>query len=302
MSRMRTGAGSPRSTRFRQADEMCTLFADLPDAVDNTVVVARRCAVMAPVRSRFCRPSPLRATRAKPMPCGPRPRKDWSVAWEAQVYGSDMDADTREAAAAPYRERLAYELGVIIEMQFAGYFLIVADIVRWARGRRDPGRPRPGVWRGLRGGLVAHHHRSGSAPIRPVVRALSQSRTGVDAGLRHRLLPRAPRRRHRGTFAGATAKDRVAQIITFGKLQARAVLRDVGRVCSASATAASTRLCKLVSVQPGQPGDPAAGAGCRAQAQGRAPTTMRRFCAPDRDIAPARRAFTATPRPTPPAS
>ena len=170
---------------------------------------------------------------------------------EAQVYRADMDAAAREAAAAPYRERLAYELGVIIEMQFAGYFLIVADIVRWARGEGIP----VGPGRGSGAGSVA---------------AWSLTITDLDP-LRFGLLferflnPErvsmpdfdidfCPERRDEviDYVCRRYGKDRVAQIITFGKLQARAVLRDVGRVLGLGYGRVD-RLCKLVPYNPANP-------------------------------------------------
>ena len=75
-----------------------------------------------------------------------------------------------------------------------GYFLIVADFIKWAKARGHSGRAGPRLGRGLAGRLCADHHRSRSDPVRPAVRALPQSRTRLDAGLRHRLLPGPPRR------------------------------------------------------------------------------------------------------------
>ena len=158
-----------------------------------------------------------------------------------------------------YRERLDYELDVICKMGFAGYFLIVADFIRLGQGARHPGRARPRLGRRLGGRLGARHHRSRSAALRPAVRALPQSRARVDAGLRHRLLPGPARRGDPPRPARSTAHDRVAQIITFGKLQARAVLRDVGRVLGLPYGQVDS-ICKLVPNNPGQPGDASHGA------------------------------------------
>ena len=129
-----------------------------------------------------------------------------------------------------YRARLEFELNVIETMKYPGYFLIVADFIKWAKAQDDPGRPGPRLGRRLGGRLVAHHHRPRSAPLRSPLRALPQPRPRVDAGLRHRLLPGAARRGDRLRPAASTAPTSVAQIITFGTLQARAALRDVGRV------------------------------------------------------------------------
>ena len=78
-------------------------------------------------------------------------------------------------------------------MEFPGYFLIVSDFMKWTRGAGHSGR-RARFGRHLAGGLGARHHQSRSHALRPVVRALPQSRTHLDAGLRHRFLPGAARR------------------------------------------------------------------------------------------------------------
>ena len=131
-------------------------------------------------------------------------------------------------------------------MKFPGYFLIVADFINWAKAQRHPRRPGPRLGRGLARRLRADHHRPRSAALRPAVRALPQPRARLDAGLRRRLLPGAARRGHPLRAASATAQDRVAQIITFGTLQARGVLRDVGRVlrCPTARSTSSPSWCR----------------------------------------------------------
>ena len=146
----------------------------------------------------------------------------------AQLY---PDAAQRASAARRYRERLEFEIRTIVQMGFAGYFLIVADFINWAKQQRRAGRARARLGRGLAGRLLARHHRPRSAALRPAVRALPQSRARVDARLRHRLLPGRPRPRDRLRASRSTARDRVSQIATFGTHGgASAVVRDVGRV------------------------------------------------------------------------
>ena len=96
-----------------------------------------------------------------------------------------------------YAARLEFETRTIVQMGFPGYFLIVADFINWAKKQRRAGRARPRLGRGLARRLLAGHHRPRSAALRAAVRALPQSRAGVDARLRHRLLPGRPRPRHR---------------------------------------------------------------------------------------------------------
>ena len=105
------------------------------------------------------------------------------------VY-DDLAEDERQA----YADRLEFELDVITGMGFPGYFLIVADFIKWAKEQGIPVGPGPRLGRRLGGRLVADHHRSRSDPARPAVRALPQPRARLDAGLRHRLLRNAARR------------------------------------------------------------------------------------------------------------
>ena len=237
--------------RFRPADEMRTLFADLPEAVDNTLVVARRCAVMASTREPILPVFTAAGDASEADALHAQAREGLERRLEAQVWRAGMEAPEREAAAAPYRERLAYELGVIIDMQFAGYFLIVADIVRWARGEGIPVGPGRGSGAGsvvawaltitdldpLRFGLLFERFLN---PER-----VSMPDFDIDF---------CPERRDEviGYVCRRYGKDRVAQIITFGKLQARAVLRDVGRVLGLGYGRVD-RLCKLVPYNPANP-------------------------------------------------
>ena len=237
--------------RFRPADEMRTLFADLPEAVDNTLVVARRCAVMASTREPILPVFTAAGDASEADALRAQAREGLERRLDAQVWRAGMEAPEREAAAAPYRERLAYELGVIIEMQFAGYFLIVADIVRWARGEGIPVGPGRGSGAGsvvawaltitdldpLRFGLLFERFLN---PER-----VSMPDFDIDF---------CPERRDEviGYVCRRYGKDRVAQIITFGKLQARAVLRDVGRVLGLGYGRVD-RLCKLVPYNPANP-------------------------------------------------
>ncbi|MDX1483158.1 MAG: DNA polymerase III subunit alpha, partial [Alphaproteobacteria bacterium] len=169
----------------------------------------------------------------------------------AQVFDADMDEAARAAAAKPYRERLAFELGVIGKMGFPGYFLIVADFIRWAKAQGIP----VGPGRGSGAGSVV---------------AWALTITDLDP-LRFSLLFERflnPDRismpdfdidfcqdRRDEVIAYVQDKygaDRVAQIITFGKLQARAVLRDVGRVLGMPYGQVD-RICKLVPNNPANP-------------------------------------------------
>jgi DNA polymerase-3 subunit alpha len=207
-------------------------------------------------------------------------------------------AQADPAALHDYRERLDFELDVIERMKYPGYFLIVADFIKWAKANGHSGRAGPRLGRGLAGRLCADHHRPRSDPLRPAVRALPQSRARVDAGLRHRLLP-GPARRGDPLRAAALRPRPVAQIITFGTLQARGVLRDVGRVLQMPYGQVDKLQAGAATIRPtGDAGarDRTASRSCRRRDE-----TIR-WCARAFDIAMKLEGLPATPRPTPPAS
>src|SRR5579872_4856585 len=227
---------------FRPAAEMRALFADLPEACDNTLVIAQRCAFMPTLQAPI-------------LPAFPTPEgmDEAGVLRESALAG----LDARLAAAppgtdpGPYRKRLEFELGTIIQMGFAGYFLIVADFIQWAKRQGIP----VGPGRGSGAGSVV---------------AWSLTITDLDP-LRFSLLFERflnPERVSMPDFdidfcqdrrdeviryvQEKYGRDRVAQIITFGKLQARAVLRDVGRVLGMPYGQVD-KLCKLVPNNPANP-------------------------------------------------
>jgi DNA polymerase-3 subunit alpha len=207
---------------FKPAHTMRALFHDLPDACDNTLAIAKSCAVMAETRK------PL-------LPVCPKVR-DGSTEAETlramAIEGLTRRMDARNADAqtrAQYSERLDYELGVIANMGFPGYFLIVADFIQWAKAQGIP----VGPGRGSGAGSVAAWALT-ITDLDPLQfnllfeRFLNPERVSmpdfdIDFCQDRRDEVIAYVRREYGN-------DRVAQIITFGKLQARAAVRDVGRV------------------------------------------------------------------------
>ena len=164
---------------------MAAQFADLPEAIENTIEIARRCAFRPKKRN----------------PILPEFVPESGRTPEEEVRAQAEEGLTRAAGTArplgggrrSITKRLDYELGIINRMGFPGYFLIVSDFMKWTRGAGHSGR-RARLGRLLAGGLGAGHHQSRSHPLRPVLRALPQSRTHLDAGLRHRFLPGAARR------------------------------------------------------------------------------------------------------------
>ncbi len=168
---------------FKSPQEMATLFADLPEAVENTVEIARRCAFKVakrdPILPKFADDEVEELRRQ---------------AWEG--LEARLAVIPHAAPVEEYHARLEFELGIIEQMGFPGYFLIVADFIKWAKDQTIPGRAGPWLGRGLAGRLCAHHHRPRPAALFAAVRALPQSRAGLDARLRHRLLHGPARRGH----------------------------------------------------------------------------------------------------------
>jgi DNA polymerase III subunit alpha len=207
---------------FKPAAAMRTLFADLPDACDNTLAIARTCAVMAETRK------PLLPVCPKVRPGSTEDETLRAMAIEGLARRLDaMQADA--AAREKYRARLDFELDVIAAMGFPGYFLIVADFIQWAKAQGIP----VGPGRGSGAGSVAAWALTITDldPLRFDLlfeRFLNPERVSmpdfdIDFCQDRRDEVIAYVRREYGA-------DRVAQIITFGKLQARAAVRDTGRV------------------------------------------------------------------------
>ena len=237
--------------RFKSAEEMRALFADMPEAVDNTLVIARRCAYRPEPVEPILPPYPTEAGRDEAEELRAQAAAGLEQRLASQVYRPDMTAAEREATARPYRERLKYELDVIRQMGFPGYFLIVADFIQWAKRREIPVGPGRGSGAGsvvawsltitdldpLRWGLLFERFLNPERVSMPDFDVdFCQDRR--DEVIRY--------------VQGKYGHDHVAQIITFGKLQARAALRDVGRVLQMPYPLVD-RLCKMVPYNPANP-------------------------------------------------
>jgi DNA polymerase-3 subunit alpha len=207
---------------FKPAALMRALFADLPEACDNTLAVAQSCAAMAESSK------PLLPTCPKVRPGTTEAETIRAMAAEGLELRLDAE-EMPEAARAPYRARLTFELDVIVNMGFPGYFLIVADFIQWAKAQKIPVGPGRGSGAGsvvawallitdldpIKFGLLFERFLN---PER-----VSMPDFDIDFCQERRDEVIAYVTREYGA-------DRVAQIITFGKLQARAAVRDVGRV------------------------------------------------------------------------
>jgi len=235
---------------FKSANEMRIAFADVPEACDNTLAIARRCAFMPEPRQPILPPFKSASGRDEATEL----REAAAAGLErrlAQVLDPGVSPAQREGAAAPYRERLDYELDVIVKMGFAGYFLIVAEFIQWAKAQGIPVGPGRGSGAGS---LVAWSLTiTDLDPLRLGLlfeRFLNPERVSMpDFDIDFCQDRRDEVIRHVQERYGA---DRVAQIITFGKLQARAVLRDVGRVLGMPYGQVD-RICKMVPNNPAAP-------------------------------------------------
>ena len=229
---------------FKPAAAMRALFADLPEACDNTLAIARRCAVMA-------------ESRKPELPICPKVRPGMTEAETVAEMAREglerrLDAQgTAEAARPTYRDRLAYELGVIEKMGFSGYFLIVADFIQWAKSQNIP----VGPGRGSGAGSVAAWALliTDLDPLRFGLlfeRFLNPERVSMpDFDIDFCQDRRDEVIRYVVREYGA---DRVAQIITFGKLQAKAAVRDVGRVMGLPYGQVD-RIASLIPFNPAKP-------------------------------------------------
>ncbi|MBY0332109.1 MAG: DNA polymerase III subunit alpha [Acetobacteraceae bacterium] len=229
---------------FKPPAEMRRLFADLPEACDNTLAIARRCAVMTEVR--------------KPeLPVCPKVRPGMTEAETVREMARQGLAarlaprNAPDAALEVYFKRLDYELGVIEQMGFSGYFLIVADFIQWAKAQGIP----VGPGRGSGAGSVAAWALQ-ITDLDPLQfgllfeRFLNPERVSmpdfdIDFCQDRRDEVISYVRREYGA-------DRVAQIITFGKLQAKAAVRDVGRVLGMPYGQVD-RIASLIPFNPAKP-------------------------------------------------
>lgn len=237
--------------RFKSAEEMQTLFEDLPEAINNTLVIAQRCSVMVERRDPILPRSPTVGDRTEEEALYALSKEGLEGRLEKHVFTDDMDAAAREEAAKPYRERLDYEIKVIGDMGFPGYFLIVADFIQWAK---DQGIP-VGPGRGSGAGSVVAWALliTDLDPLRFDLlfeRFLNPERVSMpDFDIDFCQDRREEVIRYVQQEYGA---DRVAQIITFGKLQARAALRNVGRVLEMPLGYVD-KICKMVPNNPASP-------------------------------------------------
>src|ERR1700704_4131142 len=227
---------------FKCRADMVKLFADLPQALDSSVEIARRCNLE----------SELGKNRLPAFPTPPGVTVDQYLenAAEAGLARRLEKLGLKGDAAARYRERLAFEIRTIVQMGFAGYFLIVADFINWARTNGVPVGPGRGSGAGS---LVAYS--LGITDLDPLrydllfERFLNPERVSMpDFDIdfcqdgRDRVID---------YVRGKYGEESVSQIATFGTMAARAVLRDCGRVLDLGYNFCD-QLARLIPVQPGK--------------------------------------------------
>ncbi len=232
---------------FKSRKEMMALFADLPEALASTVEIARRCSYRPlkrkPILPRFTGAgADAEAAEAAEM------RRQAEVGLEMRLA---KHGPAPGVSVEDYHARLEFELGIIEKMKFPGYFLIVSDFIKWAKQHGIPVGPGRGSGAGS---LVAWCLTiTDLDPLRFALlfeRFLNPERVSMpDFDIdfcqdRREEVVRYVQEKY--------GRDQVAQIITYGSLQARAVLRDVGRVLQMPYGQVD-RLCKLVPQNPANP-------------------------------------------------
>ncbi|QDB99327.1 DNA polymerase III subunit alpha [Mesorhizobium sp. 8] len=241
---------SPNNHLKSQA-EMAALFADLPEAIDNTVEIALRCSYYPvnrkPILPRFAGAGvadPEAAERAEAEELKRQARE--GLVKRLAAHGPTV-GHTQE----DYDKRLEYELGIIEKMKFPGYFLIVSDFIKWAKAQDIPVGPGRGSGAGS---LVAYALTiTDIDPLRFSLlfeRFLNPDRVSMPDFDIDFCQDRREEVIH--YVQGKYGRDQVGQIITFGTLQARAVLRDVGRVLQMPYGQVD-RLTKMVPQNPANP-------------------------------------------------
>jgi len=227
---------------FKSRDEMAELFADLPQALENSVEIARRCNLEIQLgKSKL---------PAFPTPAGVGIDDFLRSEAHAGLARRFDKLALKEEERPRYRERLEFEIGTIVQMGFAGYFLIVADFINWAKQNSVPVGPGRGSGAGS---LVAYS--LGITDLDPLrydllfERFLNPERVSMpDFDIdfcqdgRDRVIEYV-----RGKYGEAN----VSQIATFGTMAARAVVRDCGRVLDLGYTFCD-QIAKLIPVQPGK--------------------------------------------------
>ncbi|MBU6235675.1 MAG: DNA polymerase III subunit alpha [Alphaproteobacteria bacterium] len=236
---------------LKSAEEMEALFEDLPEAIANTVVIAQRCSHLLKSIDPILPPFSYGDGRNEIQILEDEAKAGLAWRLENYVLKPEMSDEERTATISKYEERLAFELNTIKPMGYAGYFLIVSDFIKWAKEHSIPVGPGRGSGAGS---VVAWALRI--TDLDPLAfnllfeRFLNPERVSMPdfdvdfcQDRRDEVIAYVQQR---------YGRDRVAQIITFGKLQARAVVRDVGRVLQMPYGQVD-RIAKMIPQNPANP-------------------------------------------------
>jgi DNA polymerase-3 subunit alpha len=211
---------------LRTPQEMAELFADMPEALENSVEIARRCSIEVTLGKSFLPEFPVPAG----MTTAGFLRSEAARGLKERLsVAESIGLQARVIPRQEYEQRLALELDVICQMGFEGYFLIVADFIRWARENGVPVGPGRGSGAGS---LVAwalkitdldplQHDLLFERFLNPERVSMPDFDVDFCMEKRDRVIDYVAR---------SYGRDKVSQIITFGTMAAKAVVRDVGRV------------------------------------------------------------------------
>lgn len=225
---------------FKSQEELESLFSDIPEAIENTINVAKKCRIMA-----FERPPTLpKFSDNEDDEMRQQAHEGLKMRLKQKFEIEETPAEKRELIEKEYFERLDFEASVIIKMKFAGYFLIVSDFIKWAKKHDIPVGPGRGSGAGsiiawalqitdldpIRFGLLFERF------LNPDRVSMPDFDVDFCQSRRDEVIKYVQQK---------YGEEYVAQIITFGKLQARAVLKDVGRVLQMPYNQVD-RICKLI--------------------------------------------------------
>lgn len=233
-----------REQYLRSEEEMCELFADIPEALENSVEIAKRCNVTLRLGTYFLPEFPTGGQEIESY----FTEKAWHGLEERLAF-LFPDPEVRSAKRDKYDARLQRELDVILQMGFPGYFLIVMEFIQWSKDNKIPVGPGRGSGAGS---LVAYSLKI--TDLDPLAfdllfeRFLNPERVSMpDFDVDFCMDRRDEVIEHVGDLYG---HDAVSQIITFGTMAAKAVIRDVGRVLGYPYGFVD-RISKLIPPDPG---------------------------------------------------
>ncbi len=235
---------------FKSQSEMASLFADLPEAILNTVEISKRCSYR-PLIKKPILPVYYDDHKEEEKLLNELAVQGLNENLKNKFENENVAPDSQEAIFLKYQERLDKELKIITDMKYEGYFLIVSDFIRWAKDNNIPVGPGRGSGAGslvawclkitdldpLKFGLIFERFLNPERVSLPDF-DIDFCRDGRDKVLEY--------------VHNKYGDNYVAQIITFGKLQARAVIRDVGRVLGIPYGQVDY-LCKLMPFDPSRP-------------------------------------------------